>query len=50
MRWSILIDTEAKNIQQFDDQFYFEGSIRIPNGNIKGIIICDEEDTNDKDK
>lgn len=54
-RWSILIETSVDNMEQFNNAFlktadYGVKEIQIDIGLIKGIIICDEEDTNDKDK
>jgi len=50
MKWSILIDVPSDNINDFFNDYVKDGSIVVRNEFVKGIIICDIEQSNTEEE
>jgi len=51
-KWSILIETDCENMEEFDQKFYCSSSegnlIKVPTNYIMGIMRVDGEDGGDE--
>ena len=44
MKWSILVDVEVDNLNDFLNSYVNQGSITVRNKFVKGVMLCEEEE------